>query len=123
MSRFLALLLEGNVLDSRNVDGIGADMRKLLSEAQSVGDSSFMTTGARPGIDGLGAGFTITHSKVGLGGLNAGGVVASEATILRHDDSGQQFVVVWQNLLNLNDRHNAMSFMVRRTLLNFLGIP
>ncbi|MGW2089481.1 hypothetical protein [Streptomyces sp. NPDC001880] len=123
MARFLALLIEGATLDSRSVDGIASEMRDLLADAQSVGDRSFMTTGARPGLNGLGAGFTITHSKIGLGPLNAGGVVASEATILSHNDTGQQFLVVWQNLLNLNDRHNAMSFMVRRTLLNFLGIP
>lgn len=123
MVRLFALTLEGDVLDSRSIDGISSDMRKLLSDAQSVGDSSFMTTGARPGINGLGPGFTITHSKIGLGPLKAGGDVASEATILNHDGTGQQFIVVWQNLRNLNDRHNAMSFMVRRTILNFLGIP
>ncbi|MFD8543123.1 hypothetical protein [Streptomyces sp. NPDC059649] len=123
MTRFLALLTEGATLDSRSVDGIASDMRDLLADAQSAGDSSFMTTGARQGLNGLGAGFTITHSKIGLGPLNAGGDVASEATVLSHDDTGQQFLVVWQNLLNLNDRHNAMAFMVRRTLLNFLGIP
>ncbi|MFH9660194.1 hypothetical protein ACH4NF_19155 [Streptomyces sp. NPDC017248] len=123
MARFLALLVEGSTLDSRSVDGIASDMRDLLFDAQSVGDRSFMTTGARPGISGIGSGFTITHSKIGLGGLLAGGVVASEATLLSHDDTGRQFIVVWQNLPNLNDRHNAMSFMVRRTLMNFLGIP
>ncbi|MFF2809237.1 hypothetical protein ACFVT2_19030 [Streptomyces sp. NPDC058000] len=123
MTRFLALLIEGTTLDARSSDGIVGDMQGLLSDAQTVGDSSFMTTGARPGVNGLGAGFTITHSKIGLGNLMAGGDVASEATVLTHDDSGQQFLVVWQNLKNLNDRHNAMSFMVRRTLLTFLGIP
>jgi hypothetical protein len=123
MARLFALLIEGITLDSRSIDGIASDMRDLLSAAQSVGDSSFMTTGARPGINGLGPGFTITHCKIGLGGLKAGGEVASEATILTHDDTVQQFIVVWQNVPNLNDRHNAISFMVRRTILNFLGIP
>ncbi|MCK7622301.1 hypothetical protein MUU72_04035 [Streptomyces sp. RS10V-4] len=125
MTRLLALLIEGATLDARSVDGIAGDMRDLLAEAQSVGDASFLTTGARQGIDGLGAGFTLTHSKIGLGPLNspAGSTVASEATVLSHDASGQQFLVCWQNLLNLNDRHNAMAFLVRRTLLNFLGIP
>ncbi|MFF0622387.1 hypothetical protein [Streptomyces sp. NPDC004296] len=123
MARFLALLIEGTTLDGRSTDGIVADMRGLLSDAQANGDPSFLTVGARPGVNGLGAGFTITHCKIGLGNLTAGGDVASEATVLSHDDSGQQFLVVWQNLANLNDRHNAMSFMVRRTLLTFLGIP
>ncbi|WP_158845526.1 hypothetical protein [Saccharothrix deserti] len=122
MTRLFALLVEGNTLDSRGIDGIASDMRVLLADAQSVGDSSFMTTGARPGIDGLGPGFTITHCKIGSGGLNTGGEVASEATILTHDGTSQRFIVVWQNLPNLNDRHNVMSFMVRRTVQNFLGI-
>lgn len=84
MARVLALLIEGDTLDSRSVDGIASDMRELLSDAQSVGDSSWMTTGARPGLNGLGPGFTITHCKLGLGPLNAPGspLVASEATIL-----------------------------------------
>ncbi|KUL46057.1 hypothetical protein ADL22_11130 [Streptomyces sp. NRRL F-4489] len=123
MTRFLALVIEGATLDARSVDGIAADMRGLLADAQSTGDASFMTTGARMGIDGLGAGFTITHCKVGVGGLTNDGEVASEATVLSHDASGQQFLVVWQNLRNLVDRHNAMAFLVRRTMLNFLGIP
>lgn len=123
MARFLALLIEGTTLDSRGVDGIADDMRGLLAEAQLVGDSSWMTTGARPGYLGLGPGLTITHCKIGLGNLNAGGDVASEATVLTHDSTGQQFIVVWQNVPNLADPQNAISFLVARTVLNFLGLP
>ena len=122
LTRLFALLVEGTVLDSRSVDGIASDMRQLLVDAQAVGGPSWMTTGARNGINGLGPGFTITHCKIGLGPLKVGGDVASEATILQHDGTGQQFIVVWQNLPNLLDRHNAISFLVRRTCLNFLGI-
>ena len=82
-----------------------------------------MTTHARQHLNGLGADFAITHSKIGLGPLNAGGDVASDAAILNHNGTGQQFIVVWQNLPHTNDYHNAMSFLVRRVLLNFLGIP
>jgi hypothetical protein len=123
MARLYALLVEGNTLDSRSSDSISVEMLDLLAAAQSGLDASFLTTGRRQGVDGLGAGFTITHTKIGLGPLNAGGEVASEATILRHDASGRRFIVVWQNLLNLIDRHNAMSFMVRRTIENFIAIP
>lgn len=123
MARLVALLVEGNTLDSSSTDGISSDMRALLADAQSVGDSSWMTTGARPGYDGLGAGFTITHSKIGLGPLNKGGDVASEATLFTHDDTGQGFLVVWQNVRNVADSQNAISFLVGRTALNFLGLP
>ncbi len=125
MVRFLALLLQGAALDARSTDGISVEMLGLLSDAQSVGDSSFMTTGARAddGYDGIGAGFTITHCKIGLGPLNAGPDVASEATILTHDDSGRQFIVAWQNVTNTAAAQNAISFLVGRTILNYLGLP
>lgn len=123
MARLLALIVEGSILDSHSIDGIASDMRQLLADARSVGDSSWMTTGARQHINGLGAGFTITHTEIGLGGLNAGGEVASEATVLTHYGTGQQFVVVWQNLRNTVQHHNAMAFLIRRTMLNFLSIP
>jgi hypothetical protein len=123
MTRFLALLIEAETLDERSDDGITAEMLALLSDAQSVGDSSWMTTDARPGYDGLGAGFTITHCKIGLGPLKAGPDIASEATILNHDDTNTQFLVVWQNVTNTAPPQNAISFFVRRTILNYLGLP
>ncbi|MGW5366251.1 hypothetical protein [Actinopolymorpha pittospori] len=123
MCRLFALIVEGSILDSAGIDGIASGMRKLLADAQSVGDSSWMTTGARQGVNGLGAGFTITHSKIGLGGLAAGGEVASDGSVITHTGTGQQFVVVWQNLQNTFKHHNAMSFLIRRIMLNFLGIP
>jgi hypothetical protein len=126
MARILALIIEANTLDSRSTaDGIASDMKDLLAQGQNAADadSSWMTTGARPGIDGLGPGFTITHCKIGLGNLNAGGDVASEGTILSHDDTGQQFLVVWQNVSDNTDALNAITFEVRRTILNYLGLP
>lgn len=123
MTRFLALLIEAETLDERSDDGISAEMLSLLSDAQSVGDSSWMTTGDRTGYDGLGAGFTITHCKIGLGPLKTGADIASEATILNHDDTGTQFLVVWQNVANSAPEQNAISFFVRRTILNYLGLP
>jgi hypothetical protein len=66
----------------------------LLTTVLTVaGDSSWMTTGVRSGINGLGPDFTITHCKIGLGNLNVGGDVASEATILTHNGTGRQFVL------------------------------
>jgi hypothetical protein len=126
MARILALIVEGNTLDSRtNADGIASDMKDLLAQGQNAADadSSWMTTGARAGIDGLGPGFTITHCKIGLGNLKSGGDVSSEGTILNHDDTGQQFLVVWQNVADDTDAINAMTFEVRRTILNYLGLP
>ncbi|MDZ5447573.1 hypothetical protein U2F26_33540 [Micromonospora sp. 4G57] len=58
MARLFALIVEGSILDSHSIDGIASDMRQLLADAQSAGDSSWMTTGARQHINGLGAGFT-----------------------------------------------------------------
>ncbi|MGO9033199.1 hypothetical protein [Mycobacterium sp.] len=121
MTRFLALLIEADTLDERSDEGISAEMLTLLSDAQSVGDSSWMTTDARPGYTGIGDGFTITHCKIGLGNLKAGPEIASEATILRHDDSDTQFLVVWQNVANTAAAQNAMSFLVRTAILNYLS--
>jgi hypothetical protein len=125
MAKFLALLLEGRTLDARSADGISVEMLGLLADAQSLGDSSWMTVGARAsmGLNGIGPGFTITHCKLGLGDLTVGPEVASEATILNHDGTGRQFIVAWQNVTNTATPQNAISFLVGRTILNYLGLP
>jgi hypothetical protein len=63
---------------------------------------------------------TITHCKIGLGNLQAGPEIA-EPTILSHDDSGTQFLVVWQNVANTAAAQNAMSFLVRTAIPNCLS--
>jgi hypothetical protein len=125
MAKFLALLLEGRTLDARSADGISVEMLGLLADAQSLGDSSWMTVGARAsmGLNAIGPGFTITHCKLGVGDLTAGPEVASEATILNHDGTGRQFIVAWQNVTNTATPQNAISFLVGRTILNYLGLP
>jgi len=98
-------------------------MLELLAATTLGPDLSWMQAGARPGITGLGSDFGITHTKIGLGRLNAGGNVASEATIMQHNPTGQKFITVWQNTLNENNKLSGVSFLVQRTIEHFLGIP
>jgi hypothetical protein len=78
MARLYALLIEGNTLDSRGSDSISSEMLDLLAAAQVGRDASFLTTGRRQRVDGLGVGFTITHQDRPWP-LNAGGEVAEPA--------------------------------------------
>ena len=80
-----------------------------------------MTSDARPGYTGIGDGITITHCKIGLGNLQAGPEIASEPTILSHDNSGTQFLVVWQNVASTAAAQNAMSLLVRTAIPNCLS--
>jgi hypothetical protein len=123
MANLYALLFEKTTIDSRSPDSICDEMLALLADATVGADPSWLTAGVRPGVTGLSSDFSVTHTKIGLGPLNAGGDVASEATIVQHNPTGKKFIVVWQNALNLITMLNGVSFLVEKTIKHFLGIP
>jgi hypothetical protein len=63
-----------------------------------------------------GLNFTVTQTKVGLGPLKRGPLVASEASLLLHT-SGKKFVAAWQNLQGSLD---SIGHVVRDTIDAFL---
>lgn len=122
MANLYALIIERTALESRSVDGICDGILELLAAAQGF-DPSWMTAGARQGITGLDTDFTITHTKIGVGPLNSGPDIFSEATIVRHDPTGSRFIVVWQNTREAQSGLSGISFIVQRTIEHFLGLP
>jgi len=66
--------------------------------------------------------FTVTHNKLGVGPLKTNESVYSEASILRHNDTGRRFVVVWQNLLLDDTVWAPVAQVIRRTVRGYLGL-
>ena len=64
--------------------------------------------------------FGVTATKVGIGPLKTEQMVASEATIVEHGDTGRRFVVVWQNSFNDKPSLFAMGEVIERTIEHFL---
>lgn len=72
-------------------------------------------------------GSPVTHSRLGFGprkAKNRGLDVASQASVLRHDDTGWVFVAVWQN----RECDNAAAFppiaaTVNQAIATFLSDP
>ncbi len=65
--------------------------------------------------------FVTLQSKIGLGPLNSGPTVASEATILQENSTGRRFVAVFQNQPFLNDASLLpISRIVDATIASFL---
>jgi hypothetical protein len=65
--------------------------------------------------------FVTLHSKIGLGPLNSGPQVASEAAILKENTTGRSFVAVFQNQRFVNDASILpISRIVDDTLASFL---
>lgn len=66
-------------------------------------------------------GFVTTQSKIGLGPLNNGTTVASEAAIIQENATGRRFVVVFQNKSFVNDASLVpVSQVVDATIASFL---
>lgn len=65
--------------------------------------------------------FRTRHSKIGVGPLKSGTMVASEAAIVREDGTGRDFVVVFQNRSpGDNTSLASVSQVVDATIANFL---
>lgn len=97
MAELMASIVTGIVLDKAACD----DMRDRLQSAAHPdrkrwpnGDQSWLTRDPMP--DGLPPA-SVTHDKIGLGPLNAGGTVWSEVCIL-NGVGARNYAVAWQNL-------------------------
>jgi hypothetical protein len=65
--------------------------------------------------------FVTTQSKIGLGPLNSGATVASEAAVIQENSTGRRFVVVFQNQPFVNDASiKPVSGVVDATIASFL---
>ena len=65
--------------------------------------------------------FVTTQSKIGLGPVNSGAIVASEAAIVQENTTGRRFVVVFQNQRFVNDASiRPISGIVDATIASFL---
>ena len=120
MANLYALLFEKTTIDARSSDSICEEMLQLLADSAVGPDPSWMQDGVREGVTGLASTFTITHTKIGDGPLKTGGSVASEATIVQHNPSGKEFMVVWQNVLNNVDNLSGVAALVQHTIERFL---
>jgi len=104
-----------------------ADMLNLLSDAVDDGAAPSLLKGVRPG-------FTVLHSKIGIGTLKKApqggevsckipdhGCVQSEASILLHPPSGRKFVTVWQNVLwdAPDDGVRRVAAIIEKTMDNY----
>jgi hypothetical protein len=126
LANLFAHIIEENEIDSNGNTPIAADMLQILGEAAVGPEPSFMKPGVRPNINGLSADFTTTHTKIGLGPLkpeNGGFEILSEATVVRHNPTGRQFIVVWQNVRNTVTQCNVVGFLVERAMRHVLGVP
>jgi hypothetical protein len=66
-------------------------------------------------------GYVTLNSKIGLGPLNSGPQVASEAAVLRENSTGRSFIAVFQNQRFVNDASiQPISRIVDDTLASFL---
>jgi hypothetical protein len=99
LARLIAVIITGGVLDKKACD----EMRTRLASAAHPdrkkwpnGDQSWLTRDPVP--QGF-AQANVTHDKIGLGPLNAGGDTYSEGMVLNGvGKSGRNYVVSWQNL-------------------------
>jgi hypothetical protein len=65
--------------------------------------------------------FVTTQSKIGLGPLNSGARVASEAAVIEENSTGRRFVAVFQNQPFVNDASiTPVSGVVDATIASFL---
>lgn len=67
--------------------------------------------------------FSVTHSKIGLGPLKTGQIVASEGAIVERHGTNQKFLIVFQNSFDDDNSLSAISFIVERTIELFLTSP
>jgi hypothetical protein len=98
------------------------DMLAILATTAAVGnDPSFMDFTRRSGLPPRN--FSVTHTKIGLGPLKTGQMVASEGTILEHLGTGRKFLTAWQNSFNDDSSLIAVGYVVERTIELFLTSP
>ena len=74
-------------------------MLTLLRNAQAGVDPSFLDGLRRPNTGSTT--LLATHTKIGLGPLKSGAMVASEGTFILDPPSGRQFLVVQEHAQNL----------------------
>ena len=68
--------------------------------------------------------FTVTRNKLGVAALkpeNGGNEVCSEASMLTHDSTGREFVVVWQNFIPGRDGFDPIGHVIRDTIRGFIA--
>lgn len=102
------------LLNDRTLVGALSSQEMLDLLATTLGTGEIFSTRA----DGLN--FTAVCGKIGLGPLQTGKQVLSEASILEHT-SGRRFAVGWQNLLQ-GDGLGPISFTLRDTFAGYLGV-
>lgn len=117
LANMYAHMLAGSLVDPASC----AQMLTLLRSAQAGVDPSFLDGVRRPGTGSTS--LLVTHTKIGLGPLKSGAIVASEGTFVLDPPSGRQFLVVFQNCSNDNDSLRAMTFLVERVVAAVVGAP
>jgi hypothetical protein len=117
LANMYAHMLAGSLVDPASC----AQMLTLLRNAQAGVDPSFLDGVRRPNTGSTS--LLPTHTKIGVGPLKSGAVVASEGTFVLDPPSGRQFLVVFQNTVNDDDSLRAMTFPVERTIAAVIGSP
>lgn len=117
MANLYAHVLNGTLVDPISSTDISAH---LQVSAAAGPDASFMDS-ARRAVPVRN--FEVTHTKVGSGPLKDGRTVLSEGTVVRHRDTGRNFIAVWQNSFKDDDSVFAMGLVVDRAIELFLAGP
>ena len=118
MANLFAHIFQKTLVDTDS----SQEMLNILFTTAAVGnDESFMDSTRRRGLPHRN--FSVTHSKIGLGPLKTGRMVASEGAIVEHIETRRKFLVVWQNSFNDDSSIIAMGFVVDRTIELFLTTP
>jgi hypothetical protein len=118
MANLYAHIIQKTLVDP----GSSNEMYNILFVTAAVGnDPSFLDYTRRHFLPIRN--FSVTHSKIGLGPLKTGPMVASEGAIVEHSGTGRKFLTVWQNSFNDNSSLFAIGFIVERTIELFLTTP
>lgn len=91
-------------------------MLELLSAAANF-DFSFIDWERRNDVSPKK--YRVTHTKIGIGPTTSGNLL-SEATILHHLDTGNQFIVVLQNIRDAGNTTEAAATLVNLTIEHYL---
>src|SRR5262249_30628027 len=122
MVQLMGLIVSNNLLDTTSCQDMSD---RLILSATAGPDVPWLT---RPGL--VPAPLTldrsnVSHNKLGLGPLNAGGSVWSEVSVLTGlGTNGRNYAVAWQNLTPaLVSKFSAVAAIIQNTITVYEGLP
>jgi hypothetical protein len=107
MARLLTKLLDLKLVSDE------AD-REMMGMLRRAAENNLILLGKAPNLN-----YTTTASKIGIGNLNAGGEVLSEALVVEENETSRLFVVVYQNVLSKGPGVTPVAQIVNQTIANF----